>query len=85
MVWTRKRQAEIFKKNYLFEAYKPVQKREFGYFSMPIFRSSEIIGRVAARKNLKEITIENIEIDKSSDYGSVYVQDRVKRVLESWI
>ncbi len=85
IVWTRKRQAEIFKKNYLFEAYKPTNKREFGYFSMPIFRNSRIIGRVAARKNPKGIAIENIEIDESSEYSLSYIQSKVKEILQSWI
>lgn len=66
----RDRLEHLFNFNYRIECYVPKEKRQFGYFSLPILFGSEFIGRVdckAHRKNgvfeLIHLHIENKEKD----------------------
>jgi uncharacterized protein YcaQ len=64
LCWTRGRQQRLFGKNYLLEAYKPIGKREFGYFGMPVILGSRMVGRVAPRRKGSNVSIENLQIDE---------------------
>lgn len=53
LVFDRKRVAELFDYEYLLEMYKPVAKRRWGYWAMPILHGDELVGKLdatAARK-----------------------------------
>ncbi|WGD36536.1 crosslink repair DNA glycosylase YcaQ family protein [Lysinibacter sp. HNR] len=63
LVWTRPRQQEIFGKDYRLESYKPADKREFGYYGMPLLQGEQIIGRIAVRRNAQKLLIEAQELD----------------------
>jgi len=53
LVYDRKRIAELFEFEYQLEMYKPVAKRRWGYFALPILHGDRLVGKVdatAARK-----------------------------------
>lgn len=62
LVWTRSRQATLFGCDYRMECYKPQAKREFGYFGMPLLHGTDLVGRVAARREGTTMRIEAIEV-----------------------
>lgn len=82
LIWLRPRQLALFGKDYRLEVYKPVNKREFGYFAMPILSSENIIGRVAAKAHDGVITIENLEVDEPYDASSI--KDEIVTILRRW-
>lgn len=49
LVFDRKRMAELFEFDYLLEMYKPVAKRRFGYFALPVLHGDALVGKVDAQ------------------------------------
>ena len=46
LVFDRKRMAELFDFDYILEMYKPVAKRRWGYWAMPILYGDELVGKL---------------------------------------
>lgn len=68
----RKRVKELFYFDYQTEIYYPVDKRKYGYFSLPVLYGTEFIGRMdpKAHRDRKVLEIRNLALDphvKSSD------------------
>ncbi|TCO42286.1 hypothetical protein EV646_114109 [Kribbella antiqua] len=53
LVYDRKRMAEIFEFDYQLEMYKPVDKRRWGYFALPILHGDRLVGKVDATSDRK--------------------------------
>lgn len=54
LVFDRKRLAELFDFEYLLEMYKPVAKRRWGYWAMPILYGDELVGKLDATADRKQ-------------------------------
>ncbi|MFL6171460.1 MAG: DNA glycosylase AlkZ-like family protein [Marmoricola sp.] len=54
LVADRKRTAEIFEYDYLLEMYKPVAKRRWGYYALPILYDDRLVGKLDATADRKE-------------------------------
>lgn len=54
LVFDRKRVAELFDYEYLLEMYKPVAKRRWGYWAMPILHGDELVGKLDATADRKQ-------------------------------
>jgi len=48
LVYDRKRMTELFEFDYQLEMYKPVAKRRWGYFALPILCGDRLVGKVDA-------------------------------------
>lgn len=48
LVFERKRMAELFEFDYQLEQYKPVAKRRWGYWAMPILHGDDLVGKLDA-------------------------------------
>ena len=48
LVFDRKRMEELFEFDYQLEMYKPVAKRQWGYWAMPVLDGDELVGKVDA-------------------------------------
>ena len=48
LVYDRKRVAELFEFDYQLEMYKPVAKRRWGYFALPILYGDRLVGKLDA-------------------------------------
>jgi len=46
MLWSRERIADLFDFSYRWEVYMPANKRQFGYYAMPILVGDTLIGRL---------------------------------------
>ena len=53
LVYDRKRIAELFEFEYQLEMYKPVAKRRWGYFALPILHGDRLVGKVDATADRK--------------------------------
>jgi uncharacterized protein len=53
LVYERKRLAEVFDFDYQLEMYKPVGKRRWGYFALPILYGDRLVGKLDATSDRK--------------------------------
>lgn len=53
IVWDRRRALELFGFDYRLECYTPAEKRQYGYFTLPILRRGSLVGRVDAKAHRK--------------------------------
>jgi uncharacterized protein YcaQ len=53
LIHDRKRTLELFDFDYLLEMYKPVAKRRFGYFALPILSGDRLVGKLDALADRK--------------------------------
>jgi len=52
LVFDRKRMTELFDYDYQLEMYKPVAKRRWGYWAMPILQGDRLVGKLDATADL---------------------------------
>lgn len=60
VVWDRKRALQLFGFDYRLECYTPAAKRQFGYFTLPVLRNGQLIGRLDAKAHRKSGQLELI-------------------------
>ena len=53
LVFDRKRMTELFEFDYQLEMYKPVAKRRWGYWALPILHGDRLVGKVDATADLR--------------------------------
>lgn len=54
VTWDRTRARELFNYDFMIQAYTPADKRQFGYFPLPILHKGALIGRLDAKAFRKE-------------------------------
>ncbi|PVZ86185.1 hypothetical protein C9426_16345 [Serratia sp. S1B] len=54
VVWDRRRVLELFNFDYRLECYTPKEKRQYGYFTLPLLHRGELIGRMDAKMHRKQ-------------------------------
>jgi len=64
LVWDRKRTLRMFGYRHLFEPYVPREKRERGYFTMPLLAGGQIAGWVDPARSGKTLIARNVFIEK---------------------
>jgi uncharacterized protein len=64
LIWDRKRTLRMFGYRHLFEPYVPKDKRERGYFTMPLLAGGQITGWVDPGREGKTLVGRNIFIEK---------------------
>jgi uncharacterized protein YcaQ len=58
IVWDRRRALELFGFDYRLECYTPLEKRRYGYFTLPVLRRGQLIGRIDAKAHRAAGTFE---------------------------
>jgi uncharacterized protein YcaQ len=64
LVWDRKRTLRMFGYRHLFEPYVPKEKRERGYFTMPLLAGGHIVGWVDPGREGKTLLAKNVFLEK---------------------
>jgi uncharacterized protein len=64
LVWDRKRTLRMFGYRHLFEPYVPKEKRERGYFTMPLLAGGRIAGWVDPARSGKTLIARNVFLEK---------------------
>ena len=54
VVWDRRRALELFDFDYRLECYTPKEKRQYGYFTLPVLQRGELIGRIDAKMHRRQ-------------------------------
>jgi len=81
LVYDRKRLAEIFEFDYQLEMYKPVAKRRWGYFALPILHNDRLVGKVDATAKRKEGVLRVDAIHEDEPFSKT-LQSAVNRELQ---
>jgi uncharacterized protein len=87
LVMDRKRIAEIFEFDYQLEMYKPVSKRRWGYYALPILSGDRLVGKVdaAADRQVGVLRVEEIHADEPFDAElSAGIEDELADLAE-WL
>jgi uncharacterized protein YcaQ len=53
LIYLRRRSLELFDFDYLLEMYKPVAKRRWGYYALPILYGDQMVGKLDATADRK--------------------------------
>jgi hypothetical protein len=64
LIWDRKRTLRMFGYHHLFEPYVPKEKRERGYFTMPLLAGGKIVGWVDPGREGKTLLAKNVLLEK---------------------
>jgi uncharacterized protein YcaQ len=64
LIWDRKRTRRMFGYHHLFEPYVPKEKRERGYFTMPLLTGGQILGWVDPAREGKTLVARNLLLEK---------------------
>lgn len=88
VVWDRKRARELFDFDYRIECYTRAEKRQYGYFTLPILRRGKLIGRLDAKAHRKEgrMEIKALFLEKAVKPSDALVKDLSKtlRSFADW-
>ncbi len=74
----RKRIQRLFDFDYTLECYIPTQKRKFGYFSLPVMRGAEFIGRLDTKAHR---SVRQFEIKSAHWEDGVLLTDEDQRAI----
>ncbi|MFI8418235.1 winged helix-turn-helix domain-containing protein [Serratia sp. NPDC078593] len=66
VVWDRRRALELFNFDYRLECYTPKEKRQYGYFTLPVLHRGELIGRIDAKMHRRQSEFEVISFHLES-------------------
>jgi uncharacterized protein YcaQ len=77
LVWDRARALAIFGFDYRIECYTPAPKRRYGYFTLPILRRGQLIGRLDPKAHRKEglFEIKALHLEPGIPVTSELVED----------
>jgi len=87
LIHERKRMVEIFEFDYQLEMYKPVAKRRWGYFALPILYGDRLVGKLDATADRKAGTLrvdaihQDVPFDKTT---SAAVREEIQD-LARWL
>lgn len=87
LVYDRKRMTEIFEYDYQLEMYKPVAKRRWGYWALPILHGDRLIGKVDATADRTEgvLRVDAIHQDEPFDPTTAAAVDGELADLAGWL
>jgi uncharacterized protein YcaQ len=87
LVFDRKRMTDIFEFDYQLEMYKPVEKRRWGYWALPILYGDRLVGKVDASADRTEgvLRVHAVHEDEPFDDGTAAAVDAEIEDLADWL
>jgi uncharacterized protein YcaQ len=87
LVFDRKRILDLFDFDYQLEMYKPVEKRRWGYFALPILHGDYLVGKLDATADRKEgiLRVDAIHEDIPFDGETTMAVDAEIESLAQWL
>ena len=82
IVWDRRRALELFGFDYRLECYTPAPKRRYGYFTLPILRRGQLVGRVDAKAHRREQVFElkSLELEAGTRISAALAADLAQAI-----
>ncbi len=87
LIFDRKRMVELFEFDYQLEMYKPVAKRRWGYFALPILYGDRFVGKLDATADHQHGVLRVDAIHRDLDFGKSMAAavDREIKDLAGWL
>lgn len=87
LVYDRKRMAELFEFDYQLEMYKPVAKRRWGYWAMPVLYGDRLVGKVdaTADRDRGVLHVDAVHRDVEFSKAMAAAVDREIADLAGWL
>lgn len=87
LVYDRKRLAEVFEYEYLLEMYKPVAKRRWGYFALPVLYGDRLVGKLDATADRRAgiLRVDAVHEDVPFTPAMAEAVDREIADLAAWL
>ncbi|GIF98833.1 DNA glycosylase AlkZ-like family protein [Catellatospora citrea] len=87
LVFDRKRMTELFEFEYQLEMYKPVAKRRWGYWAMPILHGDRLVGKLDATADRRAgvLRVDAIHRDVPFTKAMTVAVDREIADLAAWL
>ncbi|GAA2373877.1 hypothetical protein Cme02nite_02800 [Catellatospora methionotrophica] len=87
LIFDRKRMAELFAFDYQLEMYKPVAKRRWGYWAMPILHGDRLVGKLDATADRRAgvLRVDAIHQDVPFTKAMAAAVDRGIEQLAAWL
>lgn len=87
LVFDRKRLEELFGYEYILEMYKPVAKRRWGYFALPILHGDRFVGKLDAKADRRAgvLRVHAIHEDVAFDAATAEAVETEIRDLAGWL
>jgi uncharacterized protein YcaQ len=84
VVWDRRRALELFNFDYRIECYTPAEKRQYGYFTLPILRAGQLIGRVDAKAHRARqvMEIKALHLEAGVRTSALLAQDLARAFMQ---
>jgi len=83
LVIQRERGRDIFNFDYQIECYVPQQKRQFGYFCLPLLYRDRLVGRIDCKASRKQrrLDLKSVHVERKVDEKFA---DRLQQAVESF-
>lgn len=87
LLYERRRMAELFEFDYQLEMYKPVSKRRWGFWALPILHGDRLVGKVDATADRKEGELRVDAIHRDVEFSKTMSRavDREISDLARWL
>jgi uncharacterized protein YcaQ len=87
LLYDRKRMAELFEFDYQLEMYKPVAKRRWGYWAMPVLYGDRLVGKVdaTADRDRGVLRVDAVHSDVAFTKAMSAAVDREIADLADWL
>jgi uncharacterized protein len=87
LVYDRKRMTELFEFDYQLEMYKPVAKRRWGYWAMPVLYADRLVGKLDATADRKAgmLRIDAVHRDGKFTKAMISAVDDEIDALAQWL
>jgi uncharacterized protein YcaQ len=87
LVYDRKRMTELFEFDYQLEMYKPVAKRRWGYWAMPVLHGDRLVGKVDATTDRDRGVLRVDAVHRDGDWTKAMATavDRELAGLARWL
>jgi len=82
VVWARPRAERLFDFHYRIEIYTPVEKRVFGYYSLPVLVDDRVVGRIDL-KNDRQNRVLRVQSAWRESHAPTGVEQRIVPLLEA--
>ncbi len=70
LVWDRKLIAHIFGFDYVWEVYKPADKRRWGYYVCPILHRGQLVARFEAHRSPDGLVVDNLWVEDGAAWDT---------------